>query len=307
MRSDKLNDAIGEIRDDFIIDSEVSGKNRAWVKWAAMAACLCLVVAGAFGISKQPEAVQTPQPVGEYKVYTPSFVPPELRPGVQPDMIGCLVYNGAVYTQSIAFEGNNAAAEAMIGEYVGEAKGNLNEWTDKEVWKENFASTYDGSVYTVKGYDKSFRLCIWQKWYDGTQSLQLLDNYDGIGLNTGKDLFEDRLHIRNNVAQIKYLTHYDWNCESHIDHYKQFDKLTDEQFESFIDELCGSEFVFIDYETMPDFYETPTQGHLYLEMKDGTTVELRLIDGGYVGCQQLGWYFVKMPGEPFDAVLSACQ
>ena len=57
MRSDKLNDAIGEIRDDFIIDSEVSGKNRAWVKWAAMAACLCLVVAGAFGISKQPEGL----------------------------------------------------------------------------------------------------------------------------------------------------------------------------------------------------------------------------------------------------------
>ena len=42
-------------------------------------------------------------------------------------------------------------------------------------------------------------------------------------------------------------------------------------------------------------------------LSDGTTVELRLIEGGYVGYQELGWYFVKMPGDVFDAVLAACQ
>ena len=49
------------------------------------------------------------------------------------------------------------------------------------------------------------------------------------------------------------------------------------------------------------------QGHLFFHMSDGTTVELRLIEGGYVGYQGLGWYFVKMPGAAFDAVLAACS
>lgn len=52
---------------------------------------------------------------------------------------------------------------------------------------------------------------------------------------------------------------------------------------------------------------TPVQGHLFCALSDGTTVELRLIEGGYVGYQELGWYFVKMPGDVFDAVLAACQ
>lgn len=47
------------------------------------------------------------------------------------------------------------------------------------------------------------------------------------------------------------------------------------------------------------------QGHLFCALSDGTTVELRLIEGGYVGYQELGWYFVKMPGETFEAVLAA--
>ena len=54
-------------------------------------------------------------------------------------------------------------------------------------------------------------------------------------------------------------------------------------------------------------YDSAVQGHLFISMSDGTTVELRLIEGGYVGYQGLGWYFVKMPGAVFDAVLAACR
>ena len=54
-------------------------------------------------------------------------------------------------------------------------------------------------------------------------------------------------------------------------------------------------------------YDSAVQGHLFCALSDGTTVELRLIEGGYVGYQELGWYFVKMPGDVFDAVLAACQ
>ena len=42
-------------------------------------------------------------------------------------------------------------------------------------------------------------------------------------------------------------------------------------------------------------------------MKDKTRVELRLFEGGYVGYQALGWYFVKMPGDIFDKIYEATK
>lgn len=49
MRSEKLQDAIGEVRDAFIQDADVvpAKKKNAWVKWAAVAACAAIVIAAA--------------------------------------------------------------------------------------------------------------------------------------------------------------------------------------------------------------------------------------------------------------------
>lgn len=241
----------------------------------------------------------------EYEVYTDSVHLPENNSGIAVDMIGCLVYKGKVYTQSADFYQYDAAtAQQMVGEYVGEAKGTLDCWSSQEDWATEFASTYSGPVYKVKGYSEEFRLCIYVDT-DQEQWLQILDNYDGIGLNTGADLFEERLHITGNVESVTYRTHDDWeepNSEEPLT------DVTEGQMNEFLSELCSSPFVRIDPESSPGFYESAkTQGHLYLNMKDGTVVKLRLIDGGYVGCEGLGWIFVKMPGQLFDAVLAACQ
>ncbi len=135
--------------------------------------------------------------------------------------------------------------------------------------------------------------------------MEFLDNYDGIGLNTGSDLFEDRLHIPGNVVGVTYRTHSDWNED--IPRNLDLTGVTAEQFDEFLAELCKSPFVRIDHKTDTGFYDVEPQGHLYLEMRDGTIVELRLFEGGYVGCRNLGWVFVKMPGELFELVLGACQ
>ena len=139
-----------------------------------------------------------------------------------------------------------------------------------------------------------------------TQWLQFLDSYDGIGLNTGADLFEKRLHVTGNVESVTYKTHSDWN-EGVPTSYRDLTGAAKEQFDDFLNELCNSPFERIDYTDNPGFYQAEKQGHLYLNMKDGTLIELRLIEGGYVGCQNLGWIFVKMPGDLFDTVLTACQ
>lgn len=244
----------------------------------------------------------------EYAVYTDSVKLPENTSGVE-DMLGCLVYKGKVYTQSTLSArtrtGILAHAEQLVGEYVGEAKGTLDEWSSQEEWATEFASTYSGPVYKVNGYSEDFRLCIYVD-FGGEQWLQLLDNYDGIGLNTGADLFEKRLHVTGNVESVTYRTHSDWN--KGVSNYQDLVSVTEEQFEQFLTELCESPFVRISAKNDPNFYDdAETQGHLYLNMKDGSVIVLRLIEGGYVGCQNLNWIFVKMPGELFDLVLGACQ
>lgn len=242
-----------------------------------------------------------------YRLYTDRIILPEItNGGAEYDMIGCLVYKGSVYTQGSTVV-DEAYAESLVGEYVGEAKGTLDEWSSQAEWATEFASTYSGSVYTVKGYDENFRLCLWIGT-DDAKWLQIMENFDGIGLNTGNDLFEERFHIKNNIASVTYLTHYDWNYNGYFEHeYKPLDSVTQEQLDEFVDTLCASPFVHIDYDESPEFYDTEKQGHLFLKMDDGTQIELRLIDGGYVGYQGLGWFFVTMPGEIFETILNACQ
>ena len=41
-------------------------------------------------------------------------------------------------------------------------------------------------------------------------------------------------------------------------------------------------------------------------MKDGTTLRLRLIEGGYVGYNSLNWYLVKIPENIFNTVYDSC-
>lgn len=301
-------------------------KKRAVTKVLTPVMGLCLVVilgvgiwqSGMLGQSDAPVSGDTPSQGGisiadttdntEYAVYTDSVHLPENTSGMAADMIGCLVYKGKLYTQSADFYKYDAAtAQQLVGEYVGEAKDILHcldYGLSKENWEVEFASTYSGPVYKVNGYSEDFRLCIYVN-NDQEQWLQILDNYDGIGLNTGADLFEKRLHITGNVESITYRTYDDLEKQNSE---KKLTGITEEQMDEFLSELCSSPFVRIDPESSPEFYESAeTQGHLYLNMKDGTVVELRLIDGGYVGCESLGWVFVKMPGEQFDAVLAACQ
>ena len=62
MRSEKLQDAIGEVRDDFILDADtvIKKKKSHWPLLAAAAACLCLITVVAVKLLRSPAAV-TPQ------------------------------------------------------------------------------------------------------------------------------------------------------------------------------------------------------------------------------------------------------
>ena len=75
MKSDKLQDAVGLVRDDFIEDAEYTAERQAkiypWVKWVAVAACLAVaaLVAVYAIMNSKAEAENTPEPptVNEYE------------------------------------------------------------------------------------------------------------------------------------------------------------------------------------------------------------------------------------------------
>ena len=63
MKNDQILDAIGTINDEAIADARAyqRPKTRRWVKWGAMAACVCLLVIGGIHFSQYPsQTITTP-------------------------------------------------------------------------------------------------------------------------------------------------------------------------------------------------------------------------------------------------------
>lgn len=301
MKNDRLSRCLGGMDDRFIdeaADYKKRGRKRgAYCLAAALAACILIAAA----VRLRPSGADAPAPsaaapaTADEGVYIPPIEPPEPAEGFAADMIACVVYNGAVYTQGARLDD----ASALLGEYLGRATGGIDEWSDESEYGVEFAGTETGDIYSVKGYDPDFRIC---RLYDDGSAM-LLERLNGIALDTGSDLFESRLHLTERLETVTYLTHEAWNNAE--DDFRD-PGLSGAALSAFLDELCAGKFVYA-WETEPDIYDSPVQGHLFCALSDGTSVELRLIEGGYVGYQGLGWYFVKMPGEAFDAVLAACR
>ena len=336
-------DAIGNIDPKFIENAENNEiKKASKVKkinkktWGLLAACICLVVlVGVIYIisRNKPESptLNSSQTVlndmdsGSAKgVYIPAAQMPNISEDAMADMIGLVVYRGKIYTESefydLVYRGNTykeneyydlegaLKIEPLLDEYLGKATGKINEWSDKKEYEADFASNLGGSVYSVGGYSTDFRICIKNEYTDndGTEHLSIafMDRLNDITLTTGKDLFEDRLQISGNIESITWQSHDDWNYA--IKNYHELD-MTSKQWTDFMNAVDAAEFEYLWSENNPSsIYSVDEQLHLILNMKDGTRVSLRLIAGGYVGYEPLGWYFVKIPEDTFNALYSMC-
>jgi hypothetical protein len=272
-------------------------------------------------------------------VEIPAVVPAGNKSGVAASMIPLVVYNGKVYMATGELELDEATAQAMIGEHLGTATGNIDEWSrldeyttdaasntlgeadeatvqtdelpSQDAYPTEFASNMPGEVYAVNGYDKGFRICIRGSYENEGKEvtwITLFDNLNGITLTVGEDLFGvKRLNVKGNYSGIEYLTHEKW--DSGQSDFAALD-LSEAEVAAFLDALYGSEFEQLDYETNDIYSSDLAQSHVYFRMNDGTSVELRLFENGYVGYQPLGWVFAKMTDEamqPFEAFFEGCR
>lgn len=236
---------------------------------------------------------------------------------VEVDMIGLLVYQGRIYTQAGSYLGEDAQRiEYLAGKYLGTAKGNIDEWSSQDAYATEFASTIAGEVYAVNGYDERFRICVKGEVEDENRNrvlwIAFLDCLNGITLSTGQDLFDERLHITERTASVQWQSHHDWDYA--LGNLQNAD-IGEDVWNAFWDAV--NECAFINTRN-PDghtgdpagyhasVYDNPNQAHLVLTMNDGTVVQVRLFEGGYVGYEPLGWIFVKIPEDVFNPLYEAC-
>ena len=242
----------------------------------------------------------------EAALQIPSVELPEPEEEMAADMIGLVVYNGAVYTQARDYFGRDAeAVRGLIGDYLGRAKGNIDEWSSQDEYAAEFASTVVGDVHTVVGYSPDFRICVTNRLQaaDGGEELwiQFLERLNGIGVSTGADLYEARLRVNVRVSGVRSQRYDDWN--NGLGNFRPFEQT--EALDAFLEALNEGEFFYV-YDDDPGSYrDTRTQAFLYLTLADGSVVALRLIEGGWVGYDAMPWYFIRLPAEVFDPVVAA--
>ena len=224
------------------------------------------------------------------------------------DMIGLIVYQGCIYTQGSEYFGEEKI-QSLVGDHIGTAKGNIDEWSSQEDYAMELASTTGGEVYAVKGYDAGFRICTCMEAPDENGQPELwIEFYEclnGITLTKGSDLFEDRLKISGRIEKIEYQTHEDWDFARSV--YRDVN-FADGVWEQFMEQVDTCSFVDTYDPKAPagQSIYSRNQAHLTLTLEDGSVVSLRLCEGGYVGYEPLGWYFVKIPEEIFNLVYDAC-
>ncbi|MDR1068437.1 MAG: hypothetical protein LBL36_04240 [Clostridiales Family XIII bacterium] len=288
---------------------------RKTMKWLApVAACMAIAITAAVGYQADWFRSETPADPAGKGVFIPAIELPENTDDAHGLRLGSFIYQGRIYGHALNFNmvDKTLAVEDLVGEWIGFAKGYLYDYegSKPEDYAEEFAGTVSGDVYTVRGYDPEFRLCMKESSTDDDgnyfERVEFYENLNGIHLMTGADLFGDRLKLRGNWTQIKFQQHDDWNWGRNI--LNDLTGVSDNEINAFIDELYSSDFEEISTTIDNDFFDESR--HVYFYMNDNTVIGLRLFGSGYVGYESLAfgwWYVVKMPGEAFDKIFTAAE
>ncbi len=203
------------------------------------------------------------------------------------DMIGLIVYNGKIYTQTRS-EIDAKAAKDILGEKLGTTKGTIDEWSKKEAYDEEFASTVGKTdVYAVKGYDKNFRIMTYQE-QNGKIYVEFFENLNGIKINSGQDIF-GKLNMVGNISSAQYRTFSDW--DNSIDNYQSITDM--ETINTFVTELNKAKPFPRTQNSDPISNSRTDEQYreLSIHLEDGTTVRLTLLKEGYIYYGFMGAYF----------------
>jgi hypothetical protein len=282
-----------------------SGRKRFNVKGIGIAAAL-LVSVGTFTLFSDGAPDNTTGNQGalvvneDGSVEIPAIQLPEDTSSAS--MIGLIVYNGKIYTQTRT-DISPEDAKPLLGEKLGTTKGNIDEWSEQEAYDKEFASSIGiKDVYSVIGYDKDFRIMTYQE-QDGKQYVEFYENLNGITIISGEDVFGE-LNMVGNVSSAQYRTFSDW--DNNIKNYQPIRDL--ETLNTFVTELNKAKPFPRTQDSDPisnsrndeDFRE------LTVNLNDGSMVRLTLLRDGYIYYGFMNVYF-QMNQDVFSKMWSQLE
>lgn len=262
-----------DLIDDEYLQQALSFPQRKKIRWkrfAATAACIVLI-AGITAIGIYHTQLEADS------VYIPKIEISDSADCIQSDMFGIVVYDGRVYTQAEYIDYEDApSVKDLADEYLGTAVNSIESdctnptGSAQETYHENFTANVSGDIYSVKGYDKSFRICI-PKMYEGCGFMAFFECLNDISFRRGSDIFGDRLHLRENFGSLY-----------------EIDVNTDEKSLTGLDRAAINDFISELYRAKAVEPLDSTEYRLFsFSMTDGTSVKIRLYEGGYAdyrGC-----------------------
>jgi len=304
MKKNDIKRVIGKIESDKGIEYRLSKKihkkqNRKgiFMPFLSIASIVILVCIGILGVNffkKYDKPIDNTPDTPLHSANSAAISIPKLElpnsssSNAMFDMIGLIVYQGRIYTQT-GTKINPGSAENLIEEKLGTTKDNINEWSKQDDYVE-FASTIGvQDVYSVKGYDKNFRIMTNGELHNA----QFYECLNGITVKTGADIF-NKLKIENNIKTAKYEAYESWNYSKQ--QYKEMGDL--KTLNNFVGELKNT--IPYKQESMPKMFEdSENQKFIYISLSDGSEVQLRLFKNGYIYYDSVP-VFLKMENKVFN-------
>lgn len=282
-------------------------KHSRSTRWRAIAiTASLLLLLGGYGSYTYIRDHQEPAPPGSLVVAEDGAVQ---VPAIQlpndsenADMIGLIVYNGKIYTQTDTAIAA-AHAQALLGEKLGTTKGNIDEWSKQKEYAIEFASTIGKmDVYAVKGYDKDFRIMSYSE-HDGTVYAEFYECLNGITVHDGEDVF-GKLNMSGNIVSAQYQSFSDW--DNSTDHFYTIADI--ELLNTFTLELNRlTPYPRQDVENvLGNFRNDDDYRRLSISLNDGSIVGLIVLKEGYIYYGSPSVYF-KMDNEVFAKLWEALE
>ncbi|AXI00950.1 hypothetical protein DV702_15265 [Sporosarcina sp. PTS2304] len=203
------------------------------------------------------------------------------------DMVGLIVYNGKIYTETNV-EIRAEDAKALRDDILGITTGTIDEWSKQKEYDKELASTVgEMDVYSVKGYDRDFRIMTYEE-QDGIAYARFYEHLNGITVRSGEDIF-GKLQLVGNVVSARWRTFSE--RERDMDRYHEIaDTAT---VNTFVEELNNTKPLARERQSDPlntsrndeEFRE------LSLQLADGSFVTLSLLKDGYIYYSMTDVYF----------------
>lgn len=195
-----------------------------------------------------------------------------------------ILYNGKSYVKTCTLEATGSSKETLLNQYLGKVTGKIDSKATDEI-----TSNVGGKVYTINGYSEEFRLGILRKDKStGNSYIYIFDNLHSLknsDISTGSALFNDILHIDNNLSFINYYCGTNLKI-AYLNQNSLLSKISAKSQKSLLDTLNNASLINGDEYTFDNNYKKVA---LFLNMTDETTVEIYLTKGGYIYCD--GLYF----------------